>query len=273
MKKLWIVCKNELFRYFVSPLAYVYLLSFLLLNSSFALYFGGFFNRGQADLQSMFAFQPWLYLLFIPGISMRLWAEEFRNKTIVQLVTMPVSVRTLVCGKFFAAWLFCGLALFLTFPFWITVNILGEPDNSVIALGYLASFVLAGCMLAISETMSALTKNQVIALVLAVIANLLFFWSGIEYILSFFRLFLPDSIIDVIASFSFLSHFDTLSLGLVELRDIIFFATIIFFFNFTTILIVNFKTAGTSGWLKSNNRGYYIFAWSMLLFAFLGINI
>lgn len=106
---------------------------------------------------------------------MRLWAEEFRNKTIVQLVTMPVSVRTLVCGKFLAAWLFCGLALFLTFPFWITVNILGEPDNSVIALGYLASFVLAGCMLAISETMSALTKNQVIALVLAVIANLLFF--------------------------------------------------------------------------------------------------
>ena len=273
MKKLWIVCKNELFRYFVSPLAYVYLLSFLLLNASFTLYFGGFFNRGQADLQSMFSFQPWLYLLFIPGISMRLWAEEFRNKTIVQLVTMPVSIRTLVCGKFFAAWLFCGLALLLTFPFWITVNILGTPDNSVIALGYLASFVLAGCMLAISETMSALTKNQVIALVLAVIANLLFFWSGIEYILSFFRLFLPDTIIDVIASFSFLSHFSTLSLGLAELRDVIFFASIIFFFNFTTILIINFKTAGTSGWLKSNSRGYYLTAWVMLLIAFLGINI
>lgn len=273
MKKLWIVCKNELYRYFVSPLAYVYLLSFLLLNASFALYFGDFFNRGQADLQSVFSFQPWLYLLFIPGISMRLWAEEFRNKTIVQLVTMPVSIRTLVCGKFFAAWIFCGLALVLTFPFWITVNILGTPDNGVIALGYLASFVLAGCMLAISETMSALTKNQVIALVLAVVANLLFFWSGIEYILSFFRLFLPDTIIDVIASFSFLSHFDTLSLGLVELRDIIFFATIIFFFNFTTILIVNFKTAGTSGWLKSSSRSYYIAAWSMLLLAFFGINI
>ena len=273
MKKLWIVCKNELFRYFVSPLAYVYLLSFLLLNASFTLYFGNFFGRGQADLQSMFVFQPWLYLLFIPGIAMRLWAEEFRNKTIVQLVTMPVSIRTLVCGKFFAAWLFCGLALLLTFPFWITVNILGSPDNNVIILGYIASFILAGCMLAISETMSALTKNQVIALVLAVIANLVFFWSGIEYILSFFRLFLPDTIIDVIASFSFLSHFDTLSIGLLELRDVIFFISIIFFFNFTTILIVNFKTAGTSGWLKSNNRGYYICAWSMLLLAFLSINI
>lgn len=273
MKKLWIVCKNELFRYFVSPLAYVYLLSFLLLNASFTLYFGDFFNRGQADLQSMFAFQPWLYLLFIPGISMRLWAEEFRNKTIVQLVTMPISICTLVYGKFLAAWLFCGLALILTFPFWITVNILGTPDNSVIALGYLASFVLAGCMLAISEAMSALTKNQVIALVLAVIANLLFFWSGIEYILSFFRLFLPDTIIDVIASFSFLSHFATLSLGLVELRDIIFFTSIILFFNFTTVLTVNFKTAGTSGWLKSNSRGYFITSWTMLLLAFFSLNI
>src|SRR5574344_1092310 len=233
MKKLWIVAKNELIRYFVSPLAYVYLLSFLILNGSFAVYFGDFFNRGQADLYSMFSFQPWIYLLFISGISMRLWAEEFRNKTIVQIMTMPVSVKTLVLGKFFAAWIFCGFALFLTFPFWITVNILGNPDNSVILLGYIASFTLAGCMLAISQTMYALTNNQVIALVLAVIANLAFFWSGIEYILAVFRPILPDAIIDTIASFSFISHFNTLSRGLLELRDIIFFATIIIFFNFT----------------------------------------
>lgn len=273
MKKLWIVTKNELMRYFVSPLAYVYLLSFLILNGSFAIYFGDFFNRGQADLLPMFEFQPWLYLLFIPGISMRLWAEEFRQKTVVQIVTMPVSVSTLVLGKFFAAWLFCGLALVLTFPFWITVNILGSPDNGVILLGYMASFVLAGCMLSISQTMSALTKNQVIALVLAVIANLLFFWSGIEYVLSFFRLFLPDNIIDVIASFSFLSHFDTLMRGLLEARDVIFFVSILLFFNFTTVLIINFKTAGTSGWLKSTSRGYYLTAWLMLLVGFMGINI
>ena len=273
MKKLWIVTKNELMRYFVSPLAYVYLLSFLVLNASFALYFGDFFNRGQADLYSVFSFQPWIYLLFIPGISMRLWAEEFRNKTIIQIVTMPVKISTLVCGKFFASWLFCGLALILTFPFWLSVNILGNPDNSVIALGYLASFILAGCMLAISQTMSALTKNQVIALVLAVIANLIFFWSGVEYILSFFRLFLPDSIIDVIASFSFLTHFSTLSIGLLELRDIIFFASVIIFFNFTTILVVNFRTAGTSGWLKSSEKNYYLIAWFMLLLTFFGINI
>ena len=273
MQKLWVVTKNELWRYFVSPLAYVYLLSFLLLNASFALYFGDFFNRGQADLLPMFEFQPWLYLLFIPGISMRLWAEEFRHKTIVQIATQPVAVRTLVVGKFLASWLFCALALFLTFPFWLTVNVLGTPDNSVIALGYGASLMLAGCMLAISQTMSALTKNQVIALVLAVIANLFFFWSGIEYVLSFCRLFLPDSAIDAIASFSFISHFDTMTRGLVELRDIIFFASVIIFFNFTTTLIVNFKTAGTSGWLKSTSCGYYFCAWFLLLLGFFGINI
>ena len=273
MKSLFVVTKNELIRYFVSPLAYVYLLSFIVLNASFAIYFGDFFNHGQADLLSMFVFQPWLYLLFIPGISMRLWAEEFHSKTIIQIITQPVKVSSLVIGKFFAAWIFCGIALLLTFPFWITVNILGIPDNNVILMGYCGSFIIAGCMLAISQTMSALTKNQIIALVLAVIANLFFFWSGIEYILSFCRLFLPDTLVDVVASFSFITHFNTISNGLFELRDVIFFASLIIFANYTTILIINFKTAGTSGWLKSTNKGYTLVAWLMLLLGFFGLNI
>ena len=192
LSKIMTVTKNELIRYFVSPLAYVYLFCFVLLNASFTTYFGDFFNRGQADLLAMFAFIPWLYLLFIPGISMRLWSEEFRSKTIVQIATMPISITALVLGKFFAAWIFCSLALLFTFPFWITVNALGVPDNFVIFMGYCAAFILAGCMLAISQIMSALTKNQIIALVLSVIANLMFFWSGMEYVLSFFRMFLPD---------------------------------------------------------------------------------
>lgn len=273
MKNLWIVTKNELLRYFISPLAYIYLMSFLILNAAMAFYFGNFFERGQASLQVMFAFQPWLYLLFIPGISMRLWAEEFRTKTIVQIMTMPVSTETLVWGKFLASWLFCALALVLTFPFWITVNILGTPDNAVIVLSYIGSFVLAGCMLAISQTMSALTKNQVIALVLAVAANLMFFWSGVEFILSFFRLFLPDYMIDAIASFSFLTHFTNITGGLIELRDVLFFVSIIVLFNFTTILIVGFRTAGTSSWLKSTNRSYYVWAWLMLVLGFMGFNL
>ncbi len=273
MNKIWIVTKNELLRYFQSPLAYIYLLSFLILNGSFAIYFGNFFHRGQANLLAMFEFQPWLYLLFIPGIAMRLWSEEFRNKTIIQIITMPISVTALVWGKFLAAWLFCGLALLLTATFWLSVNWLGTPDNSVILLGYLASFTIAGCMLAISQTMSALTKNQVIALVLAVIANLAFFWSGIEYILAFCRLFMSDFIIDTIASFSFLSRFASLSRGLLELRDVIYFISIIFFFNFTTVLIINYKTSGTSGWLKSTSRTYFISAWLMLLVGLFGINM
>ena len=273
MRKLIAVIKNELIRYFVSPLAYVYLLSFLILNGSFAVYFGDFFNRGEADLSSVFAFQPWIYLLFIPGISMRLWAEEFHSKTIIQITTLPVSIRNLVLGKFFAAWFFCGLALALTFPFWLTVNALGHPENAVILTGYIGSFLLAGCMIAVSQVLSALTKNQVIALVLAVIANLFFFWSGIEYILSFCRLFLPETFIDMIASLSFISHFTSLSRGIVEMRDIIFFASVIIFGNYTTILIVNAKTSGTSGWLKTHTKISTITAWFALLFGFFGINL
>ena len=273
MPKTWIVARTALYRYFSSSLAYVYLIAFLLLNGSFAVYFGDFFNRGQADLSSMFAFQPWIYLIFIPGISMRLWAEEFRQQTIVQIMTLPVPAAAYVWGKFLASWLFCGLALLLTFPFWLTVNWLGNPDNGVILGGYLGSFLLAGCMLAISQTMSALTKNQVIALVLSVIANLLFFLSGVEYVLSFFRAFASQTFIEMIASFSFLTHFQTLANGLLELRDLFFFGTVILLFNFTTILIVGFKTSGTSGWLKSTSRNYYIFAVLLLLCGFTGLNL
>ncbi len=273
MKKINIVIKNEFYRYFISPLAYVYLIGFLLLNGSFAFYFGHFFERGQADLLSMFSFQPWLYLLFVPGISMRLWAEEFRSKTILQTATLPISLSTFVWGKFLASWLFCALALMLTCPFWIVVNYLGSPDNAVIAAGYLGSFLLAGCMLAISQTMSALTKNQVIALVLAVIANLFFFLSGLEYILGFFRDFFSPAIVDMIASFSFLTHFDTISRGLFELRDIIFFGSLILLFNFTTVLIISFRTQGTSAWLSSSRKSTYILVFIFLLIGFCGLNL
>lgn len=273
MKKLWVVTKNELLRYFISPLAYVYLITFLLLNGSFAVYFGNFATRGIADLSAMFTFQPWLYLLFIPGISMRLWSEEFRSKTVVQLLTMPVSVSTLVWGKFFASWMFAGVALLLTFPFWITVNYLGSPDNGVIAVSYIGSWILAGCMLAISQTMSAMTKNQVIALVLAVIVNFLFFLSGVEYVLGFFRLFAPAVVVDMVASFSFLVHFATISNGLIELRDVVFFVSIILLFNVTTLLAVSFRTSGTSHWLKSTETGYYVLFFLLLLTAFTGLNL
>ena len=162
MNKLFVVIKNELLRYFISPLAYVYLIAFLVLNGSFAIYFGGFFGLGVANLKSMFSYQPWLYLLFIPGISMRFWSEEYRTKTIIQITTRPLSISHRVWGKFFAAWLFSLLALALTFPLWITINNLGSPDNNVIILSYIGSFLLAGCMLSISQTMSALDRKSVV---------------------------------------------------------------------------------------------------------------
>jgi len=273
MKQLFAVVKNELIRYFTSPLAYVYLVAFLFLNGSFSFYFGHFFERGIADLSPMFAFQPWLYLLFIAGISMRLWAEEFRSKTIVRIMTLPISTSTLVWGKFFASWLFCAVALLLTFPFIITVNMLGDADNSVIALGYFGSFMIAGCMLSISQTMSALTKNQVIALVLAFICNLMFFLSGVEYILAFFRLFLPPYAVDMIATFSFLTHFDQIVSGLLEMRSIIFFASVIVLFNFITVLIINFKTRGVSSFFKSGNKLGYTVLFITFLIGFFGINL
>ena len=167
MSKVFIVAKNEFYRYFISPLAYVYLICFLLLNSSISLYFGEIFTSGNASLKPMFDFLPWIYIIFIPGIAMRLWAEEFRNGTIMQIATIPVHINAFVWGKFIAAWSFCGLGLLLTFPLIITLNILGFPDNPVILNSYLGAFLLAGTMLAISQTASALTQNQVVSLILS----------------------------------------------------------------------------------------------------------
>ncbi len=273
MYKLWCVVKNEFYRYFTTPLAAVYLIAFLMLNGSFAIYFGNFLERGEASLDVMFAYQPWLYLLFLPGISMRMWSEEFRSKTIVQLLTLPVSLPVLVWGKFLASWLFCLLALCLTFPFWITVNLLGSPDNSIILASYFGSACLAGAMLSISQTMSALSKNQVIALVSAVIANLIFFLSGLEFVLSFFRHFLSDSLIDIIASFSFINHFESMSRGLVTASDIVYFASLIILFNYTTQLIINYKTSGSTIWLKTSSAFSHALAFLSLLFLFLGLNL
>ncbi len=273
MNKLFYVFKNEFIRYFLSPLAYIYLITFLVLNGSFAIYFGHFIERENADLSAMFAFHPWLYLLFISSISMRLWSEEFRTKTIVQIMTLPVSTPIFVWGKFFASLMFCALALSLTFPFVITVNVLGNPDNSVIFLAYIGSLLIAGCMLAISQTMSALSKNQVIALVLAVIANMIFFLSGMEYILSVLRPIVPSYIVDMISSFSFLTHMNTIMSGIIELRDIVFFVSIIWLFNFMTIMIIDFKTSEVSNLLKSDNRKSYIVLVMAFLFTFIGINL
>jgi len=273
MNKLYIVAKTEFYRYFTTPIALVYLICFLFLNGSCACFLGIFFVRGQANLLPMFGYLPWILLLFVPAVAMRMWAEEFKNQTIRQLVTLPINISTLVWGKFWASWLFCIVALFLTFPFWVSVNILGDADNGVICAGYIATVLLSGAMLAIAQTMSALTKNQVIALVLGVLANLLFLLSGIEFVLGNIRSLASNNFADLIASFSFITHFENITLGLLELRDIIFFITVILLFNLITIGIISLKTVGANSFFKSANRSYYVIFSVFLIILFIGINM
>src|ERR1043166_5819626 len=174
MRNTAIVFRRELASYFATPLAYVFIVIFLALAGTLAFFLGNFFDRGQADLQPFFTFHPWLYLVLIPALAMRLWAEERKSGTIELLLTLPISMTEAVVGKFLASWAFAGTALFLTVPFCITVNYLGHPDNGVILASYIASFLMAGAFLAIGACLSALTKNQVIAFVPTAAGSFLF---------------------------------------------------------------------------------------------------
>ena len=244
MRNILIIAKRELGSYFGTPLAYVFIVIFLALTGALTFYLGGFLYTGQADLHPFFVYHPWLYLLLVPAVAMRLWAEERKTGTIENLMTLPVSTYEAVLGKFLAAWIFCGIALALTFPIWITVNVLGDPDNGVIVASYFASFVMAGSFLAIGSCMSALTKNQVIAFVIAATACFLFTMSGLDLVLNFFRGWAPDWLVETVASLSFLTHFNAVTQGLIEARDIIFFVSLIAFWLFANIVLVDLKRAG-----------------------------
>ena len=243
MRNIWIIAKREMVSYFATPLAYVFIVIFVALSGALAFYIGGFMSRGQADLQPFFDYHPWLYLLLIPAISMRLWAEERKTGTIENLMTLPVSAAEAVIGKFLAAWAFAGLALALTFPMWITVNVLGSPDNGVILASYVGSLLMAGAFLAIGSCVSALTKNQVIAFIIAATVCFLFTMSGLELVLNVFRLWAPDLLVDTIASLSFLTHFNAVTKGVIELRDIIYFASMMAVWLLATIVAIDLKKA------------------------------
>ncbi len=243
MRNIAIIAKREIKGYFTTPLAYIFIVIFLALTGAFAFYVGGFFSREQASLVTFFQYHPWLYLVLIPAIAMRLWAEERKTGTIEILMTLPVSTPEAVLGKYLAAWGFVGIALALTFPMWITVNYLGDPDNGVIFAGYLGSILMAGAFLAIGSCISALTKNQVIAFIVAATVCFLFTMSGLELVLSFFRLWAPDVVVRTIASMSFLTHFAAVMKGVIDLRDIIFFASLIVFWLFANIIVIDLRKA------------------------------
>lgn len=241
MRNVGYIMRRELTGYFATPVAYVFLVIFLALVGAVAFFVGGFFGRAQADLQPFFAFHPWLYLFLIPAIGMRLWAEERKTGTIEFLLTLPISTVQAVLGKFLAAWLFAAIALTLTFPFWITVNVLGDADNGVILAGYVGSWLMAGAFLAIGSCISALTKNQVIAFVLGAAVCFLFMMSGLDLVQSIFRPFASPFVLEVISSMSFLTHFDAITNGVIDLRDIVFFVSVACVFLYANVVVVDLK--------------------------------
>ncbi|MEM7304619.1 MAG: ABC transporter permease subunit [Pseudomonadota bacterium] len=243
MRNVGIIFKRELESYFATPVAYVFIVIFLVLSAALTFHMGNFYERGQADLIPFFGFHPWLYLFLIPAISMRLWAEERKSGTIELLLTLPITMLEAVIGKFLAAWLFAGIALFLTFPMWITVNYLGDPDNGVIFTAYIGSLLMAGGFLAIGACISATTKNQVIAFIVSVVICFAFLLSGFSIVLDFFRGWAPQSVVDAISSLSFLTHYTSLSKGVIDLRDIIYFVTLICFWLYANAVVIEMKKA------------------------------
>lgn len=238
-----VICKRELFSYFTTPIAYIFIIIFLVLSGLFTFYLGNFFGRGQSDLITFFGFHPWLYLFLIPALTMRLWAEERKTGTIELLLTLPITMMQAVLGKFLATWIFTSVALGLTFPMWITVNFLGNPDNGVIFASYFGSLLMAGAFIAIGCCVSATTKNQVIAFVVSAVISLAFILSGFPLVLDFFTGWAPEAIIEAVSSFSFLTHFEAINKGVVDLRDVIFFVSLIAFWLFANAVLIEAKKA------------------------------
>ena len=238
-----IIFKRELASYFATPLAFVFIVIFLILSGAFAFFLGGFYERSQADLAPFFTYHPWLYLFLIPAVSMRLWAEERKSGNIELLMTLPVTLWQAVLGKYFAAWAFAGIALALTFPMWLTVNFLGDPDNGAILAAYIGSFLMAGGFLAIGSCISAATRNQVIAFIFTVVVCFGFLLAGFPMVLGVFQSWAPQTLLDVIASLSFLTHFDAIAKGVIDLRDLIYFGALIATWLAANAIVLDMKKA------------------------------
>jgi len=239
MRKTWMIAKRELAGYFTSPVAYVFIVIFLVLMGFFTFMLGGFFARGQASLQSFFIWHPWLYMLLVPAIGMRLWAEEQRMGTMELLCTMPISSSQMIWGKFLAGWVFLGLALLLTLPMYFTVCYLGSPDEGPIFVGYLGSFLLAGTYLAISNLTSACTRNQIVSFITSVVICLLLVLAGYPPVTNILLKWgASTGMIDFVANLSVMFHFENMQRGVIDIRDIIYFVSLIIFSIFTTGVVL-----------------------------------
>ena len=238
MKAMFPIIKRELMGYFRSPVAYVFIIIFLISTTGTTWFIGNFYDSNEAGLQHFFFFHPWLYLILIPAVGMRLWAEERRAGTVELLLTMPVSLITVVLAKFLAAWIFIGIALLLTFPMIFTVFYLGDPDSGLIVTGYLGSFLMAGAYLAISCFTSALTKNQVISFILSFIICMVLVLLGWGVLTSALVDIFPVWLADLITAFSFTVNFEGLRTGVIDLRNVIYFLSIIGFMLFANVIVL-----------------------------------
>lgn len=243
MNPTFTVFRRELRSYFATPVAYVFIVIFLVLSSAFTFYLGNLYERGQADLLPFFTFHPWLYLFLVPAVSMRLWSEERKSGTIELLLTLPVTMWQAVLGKFLAAWAFIGIALVLTFPMVLTVGYLGSPDYGIIFTSYLGSFLLAGAYLAVTCLFSAMSKNQVISFVLSVVACFAMVMLGVGVFTDFLNGFLPVRISEAISAFSFFTHFQSFQRGLLDSRAIIYFVSMIGFMLTANAIVLEMKKA------------------------------
>jgi ABC-2 type transport system permease protein len=237
------ILRRELSAYFTTPLAYIFTIIFLILTGIFTFYVGRFYERGQADLVSFFSHLPWLYLVLIPAISMRVWSEERKSGTIELLMTLPVRPITWVLAKYLAAWLFIAFALILTFPLWLTVNYLGDPDNGVIFASYIGAWFMAGGFLAVGSCLSAATKSQVLAFILTLLVCFIFVASGYPLVQEAFSGWAPNWLLDGLSHLSFLTRFDAIARGVIDLRDVLYFLSLIVLWLAATALVIDLKKA------------------------------
>lgn len=242
-KMINIIFRREFSSFFSTPVAYVFIAIFLIMSGVFTFYMGNYYERGQADLLPFFSFHPWLYLFLVPAMAMRTWSEERKSGTIELLMTLPITPAQAMIGKFLAAWAILGLSLLLTFPMWIMVNYLGAPDNGIIFAAYIGSWLMSGAFLSVGICMSALSKSQVVAFILAVVVCFLFVLSGTGLVLDVFKGILPTILLDTIASFSFLTHFEAISKGVIALKDVGYFVVVTAAWLFAGLVIIEHKKA------------------------------
>ncbi len=243
MRAIISIMRRELRGYFVTPLAWVFSVIFLILAGVLTFYVGDFYARGQADLQPFFDFHPWLYLLLVPGLSMQMWAEERKRGTIELLLTLPVTGTQAMLGKFLAGWLFVALVLVLTFPIWWTVNYLGHPDNGIILAGYLGSWLMAGAYLAVGCCLSTLTRSQVVAFILTVAVCFVLLMAGQPMVMDSAAGVLPQTLARGVGDLSFLQHFSAIARGVLDMRDVFFFVASIVFWLVAGVMLLDLRRA------------------------------